>query len=84
MPAMVHLMRLGYKYYGKINESQAGSVFDADTNILLNEFKSQVDGNQKTVLSNEEIARIEEVFINEKIEDDFSVKVSYEEIAGKN
>lgn len=41
MPAMVHLMRLGYKYYGKINESQAGSVFDADTNILLNEFKSQ-------------------------------------------
>ena len=26
MPAMVHLTRLGYSYFGKINEEMAGSV----------------------------------------------------------
>ncbi len=39
MPAMVHLTRLGYKYFGKISEEQANSVFDPDTNILLDVFK---------------------------------------------
>ena len=41
MPALVHLERLGYKYYGKISEEQAGIVYDPDTNILLEVFKSQ-------------------------------------------
>lgn len=39
MPALVHLTRLGYKYYGKINENSANIVFDPDTNILLDVFK---------------------------------------------
>ncbi len=41
MPAMVHLTRLGYKYWGKIYENEAGTVYDPDTNILLDVFKSQ-------------------------------------------
>ncbi len=41
MPALVHLERLGYKYYGKISEEQAGTVFDPETNILIDVFKSQ-------------------------------------------
>lgn len=41
MPAIVHLNRLGYDYFGKINESIAGTVYDVDTNILLEVFKSQ-------------------------------------------
>lgn len=34
MPAMVHLTRLGYTYFGKITEDMAGTVYDPDTNIL--------------------------------------------------
>ena len=41
MPALVHLERLGYKYYGKISEEQAGTVYDPETNILIDVFKSQ-------------------------------------------
>lgn len=41
MPAMVHLTRLGYKYWGKIHEREAGTIYDPDTNILLEVFKSQ-------------------------------------------
>lgn len=41
MPAMVHLMRLGYSYFGKITEDMAGTVYDPDTNILINVFKGQ-------------------------------------------
>lgn len=41
MPAMVHLTRLGYSYFGKITEDMAGSVYDPDTNILLNVFKER-------------------------------------------
>ncbi len=41
MPAMVHLTRLGYSYFGKIHEDEAGSVFDGDTNILLGVFEKQ-------------------------------------------
>ena len=41
MPALVHLTRLGYKYYGKINEDMAGTVYDPDTNILLPIFREQ-------------------------------------------
>ena len=41
MPAMVHLTRLGYIYFGKITEDMAGTVYDPDTNILINVFKEQ-------------------------------------------
>lgn len=41
MPALIHLQRLGYKYYGKISEDQAGIDYDPDTNILIKIFKEQ-------------------------------------------
>lgn len=41
MPAMVHLTRLGYSYFGKISEDMAGTIYDPDTNILTEVFKTQ-------------------------------------------
>ena len=41
MPALVHLTRLGFSYYGKITEEMAGKQYDPDTNILIEVFKSQ-------------------------------------------
>ena len=41
MPALVHLNRLGYNYYGKISEEQANIVYDPETNILIDVFKKQ-------------------------------------------
>lgn len=41
MPAMVHLTRLGYTYYGKMHEEMSGKEYDGDTNILLNVFEQQ-------------------------------------------
>ena len=41
MPAMVHLTRLGYKYYGKITKDMANIKYDPDTNILIEEFKKK-------------------------------------------
>ena len=35
MPAMVHLTRIGYTYFGKLSEDKNGTVYDGDTNILL-------------------------------------------------
>ena len=43
MPAMVHLTRLGYGYIGKISEDMAGSVYNPDTNILIDVFKQQFE-----------------------------------------
>lgn len=43
MPAMVHLTRLGYKYFGKISEDSAGKVYDPSTNILLDVFETQFE-----------------------------------------
>lgn len=43
MPAMVHLTRLGYSYFGKINEEMAGIAYDSDTNILTDVFKQQFE-----------------------------------------
>ncbi|MDE6562608.1 MAG: HsdR family type I site-specific deoxyribonuclease [Muribaculaceae bacterium] len=43
MPAMVHLTRIGYKYFGKISEEDAGKVYDSSTNILLEVFTSQFE-----------------------------------------
>lgn len=41
IPALVHLSRLGYSYFGKIEQNDAGVLYDADTNILLEVFKKQ-------------------------------------------
>lgn len=41
MPALVHLTRIGFTYFGKITEEKAGTVYDPDTNILIEVFKSQ-------------------------------------------
>lgn len=41
MPAMVHLTRLGYTYYGKMREEMSDTEYDGDTNILLKVFKEQ-------------------------------------------
>ena len=47
--------------------------------------KKVKDGkNQKTVLSGEEVTLIEDTFIKQDVVDDFSVKVSYEQIKEKN
>ncbi len=41
MPALVHLTRIGYDYFGKITEDMAGTVYDPDTNILIDIFEKQ-------------------------------------------
>lgn len=41
MPALVHLSRIGYTYFGKITENMAGTIYDPDTNILIDVFKKQ-------------------------------------------
>lgn len=41
MPAMVHLTRIGYTYFGKLSEDKNGTVYDSDTNILLQVFERQ-------------------------------------------
>ena len=43
MPALIHLTRIGYDYFGKITEDMAGTVYDPDTNILIDIFESQFD-----------------------------------------
>lgn len=43
MPALVHLTRLGYSYFGKITEDMSGVIYDPDTNILIEVFKSQFE-----------------------------------------
>ena len=46
--------------------------------------KKVKDGkNQRTVLSDAEVKRIEDTFINQDVIDDFSVKVSYDDIKNK-
>ncbi len=46
--------------------------------------KVKVGKNQKTVLSKDELDRIVKIFINHKVEDDFSVSVTYDQIKEKN
>lgn len=41
IPAMVHLTRIGYTYYGKLTENQKGTIYDGNTNILLPVFEQQ-------------------------------------------
>ena len=33
MPAMVHLTRIGYTYFGKLSEDKNGTVYDYGNNI---------------------------------------------------
>ena len=62
--------------------NQDGNVMLIDASKLGTKVK---DGkNQKTVLSPEEVAKIEDTFIEQKVEDDFSVSVSYDDIKAKN
>lgn len=65
-----------------IDRSNQGDVILVDASNLGEKIK---DGkNQKTVLAKEEEDQIVEVFNAKRSEDDFSVAVSYEEIAAKN
>lgn len=41
MPALIHLDRLGYDYFGKISEDMLGTIYDSDTNILIEVFKEK-------------------------------------------
>lgn len=44
MPALAHLTRLGYAYFGKIHEEdKASGIYDPSTNILTQVFKSQFE-----------------------------------------
>lgn len=62
--------------------NQDGNVMLIDASKLGTKVK---DGkNQKTVLSPEEVTKIEDTFIEQKAEDDFSVSVSYDDIKAKN
>ena len=59
-----------------------GEILLVDASKLGTKVK---DGkNQKTVLSNEEIEKIYNTFINQEEIDDFSVKVTYDQITEKN
>lgn len=62
--------------------NQEGDIMLIDASKLGKKVK---DGkNQRTVLSKEEVEKIEDTFINQEVIDDFSVKVSYEQIMEKN
>ncbi|WP_027332558.1 type I restriction endonuclease subunit R [Mycoplasmopsis gallinarum] len=41
LPALVHLTRLGYKYFGKVSKEDVGKTYDEDTNILIKVFGEQ-------------------------------------------
>lgn len=41
MPALVHLTRIGYTYFGKLLEEMKSTIYDGDTNILFSVFKQQ-------------------------------------------
>lgn len=41
IPALIHLTKLGYTYFGKITEDMCGIKYDGETNILLEVFKEQ-------------------------------------------
>lgn len=62
--------------------NQHGNVLLMDASKLGEKVKE--GKTQRTVLSNEDIIKIEDTFINKKVVDDFSVLVSYEDIKEKN
>ena len=62
--------------------NKSGEIMLVDASKLGTKVKE--GKNQRTVLSDEEIQRIENAFINCEVIDDFSVKVNYEQIENKN
>lgn len=62
--------------------NQDGNIMLIDASKLGE--KRKEGKNQKTVLRPEEVKKIEDTFINQVVVDDFSVSVSYEQIAEKN
>jgi len=62
--------------------NQDGNIMLIDASKLGE--KRKEGKNQKTVLHPEEVKKIEDTFINQVVVDDFSVSVSYEQIAEKN
>ncbi len=62
--------------------NQDGNIMLIDASKLGE--KRKEGKNQKTVLHPEEVKKIEDTFINQVVMDDFSVSVSYEQIAEKN
>ena len=43
VPAILHLIRLGYTYIGKMHEENAGEQYDSETNILIDEFHNSFE-----------------------------------------
>ncbi len=62
--------------------NQDGNIMLIDASKLGE--KRKEGKNQKTVLRPEEVKKIEDTFIKQEVVDDFSVSVSYEQIAEKN
>ena len=62
--------------------NQDGNIMLIDASKLGE--KRKEGKNQKTVLCPEEVKKIEDTFINQVVVDDFSVSVSYGQIAEKN
>jgi type I restriction enzyme M protein len=62
--------------------NQEGKVMLVDASKLGKKMKE--GKNQKTVLSQEEIEKIEDTFIHQKIDDDFSIQVTFDQIKEKN
>lgn len=62
--------------------NQDGNIMLIDASKLGE--KRKEGKNQKTVLRPEEVKKIEDTFINQEVVEDFSVLVSYEQIAEKN
>ncbi len=62
--------------------NQDGNIMLVDASKLGE--KRKEGKNQKTVLRPEEVKKIEDTFINQEVVEDFSVSVSYEQIAEKN
>ena len=67
-------------FLDKSNKSEEVILIDASK---LGE-KVKEGKNQKTVLRDNEVEKIIDTFINQTVEDDFSVKVTYEQIKEKN
>lgn len=69
-------------FIDKANNQDNSGIVLIDASKLGKKVK---DGkNQKTVLSDEEVKKIEDTFINMEVIDDFSVVVSYDQIKEKN
>ena len=62
--------------------NQNGEIILVDASKLGSKVKE--GKNQKTILSAEEVSKIEDTFINMDVIEDFSVRVTYEQLADKN